>query len=94
MACGVSGIAAGCLFVARSGWCGGKGEGGVETKEELLEGEVDEELEERERLGVEQAFESRLCLELPPPPAVLKRLDLLRKLPLPNMSPAFGCSAQ
>ena len=74
MACGVNGIAAGCLFVTRSGWCGGKGEGGVETKEELLEGEVDEELEERERLG----FESRLCLPQPPPPAaaVLKRLDL------------------
>jgi len=84
----VNGIAAGCLFVTRSGWCGGKGEGGVETKEELLEGEVDEELEERERLG----FESRLCL--PPAAVVLKRLDLLRKLPLPNMSPAFGCSAQ
>ena len=69
--------------------CWRYGEGGVEIKEELLEGDVEDEFDEIDRLGVEHAFESRLCLD-----PVLKRFDLRKKLPLPNMSPAFGCNAQ
>ena len=61
---------------------------GVEINEEDDDGEVDDDEEDVDNEG--DAFDSKLCLDI----CVLNRLERRRKLPLPNMSPALGCSAQ
>lgn len=50
-----------------------------------LDGEVDDELDDVDKLCGEM-FEFKLCFDA----WVLKRFDLRKKLPFPNMSPAFG----
>lgn len=70
-----------CLSV-----CWRYGEDGVEINDELLDGDVDDELDEVDKLCGE-TFESKACFAFN---SDLNLLDLRKKLPFPNISPAFG----